>query len=287
MGNVEQISLFVNDDSISSIDELFRRSRLLRSSKKFYDLLNFIKKLRNYSPFNNMLVYLQNPNVTYYATASHWWKAFQRNVKSDARAMVILAPMTPVLFVYDLADTEGPPLPQYLINPFETEGKISPKVLAHTISNCKRDQIEIKKTEKSFLNAGCAVRCFFRDEEARRQMRSKVFIEINNQLDDSATYATICHEIAHIYLGHLGTDKEEWWPERTYLTKHQMELEAEAASFLVCSRAGLETKSAEYLSMYLQNEDDLKYISLDWIMKTAGFIEKMGKQKLADRKSKS
>ncbi len=234
------------EQTVSSIDELFRRSKELRSSSKFFELLTFVKKFRNYSAFNNALVYLQNPNTTYYATASHWRREFRRQVKPDARPMVILAPMTPVLMVYDIEDTDGPPLPKYLINPFEAKGIINSRVLEFTIENCKRDKINVIKTSKSFLNAGCAIRYFFREKDIGGKNSSKVSIEINNKLENTPVYATLCHEIAHIYLGHLGNDKDEWWPDRRYLTRDQKELEAEATSYLVCGRAGLETKSAEY-----------------------------------------
>ena len=35
--------------------------------------------------------------ATYFATASHWHKAFRRTIKDEARGLVILAPRTPVL----------------------------------------------------------------------------------------------------------------------------------------------------------------------------------------------
>jgi len=54
----------------SSLDELFGRSRRFRRSKKFAEAVDFIGRFREYSPFNNMLVFLQNPLVTYFATAS-------------------------------------------------------------------------------------------------------------------------------------------------------------------------------------------------------------------------
>ena len=67
----------------STIDELFRRSINLRTSKSFFQLLNFTSRLRHYSLFNNALVYMQNPDVTYYATASHWRNAFGRKIKGS------------------------------------------------------------------------------------------------------------------------------------------------------------------------------------------------------------
>ena len=72
-----------------------------RRSKKFAAAVDFIARFREYSPFNNMLVFLQNPLATYFATASHWHKVFRRTIKDEARGMVILAPRTPVLMVYD------------------------------------------------------------------------------------------------------------------------------------------------------------------------------------------
>lgn len=59
-------------------------------------------KFRRYSPYNNMLVRTQNPSCTHYATESDWERRFKRGLKEDARSMLILAPMHPVMLVYDL-----------------------------------------------------------------------------------------------------------------------------------------------------------------------------------------
>jgi hypothetical protein len=56
-----------------------------------------------------MLVKLQNPSCGYYATEKDWRVRFQRALKEDARPMLILAPMRPVMLVYDLDSTEGSP----------------------------------------------------------------------------------------------------------------------------------------------------------------------------------
>jgi hypothetical protein len=44
-------------------------------------------------------------------------------------------------------------------------------------------------------------------------------------------FGTLCHELAHIYLGHLGTDREHWWPSRTDLDVRAVEIEAESSAF--------------------------------------------------------
>lgn len=45
----------------------------------------------------------------------------------------------------------------------------------------------------------------------------KMRIAIHSQLDGPSQFGTLCHELAHIYLGHLRTDREHWWPSRTDL----------------------------------------------------------------------
>jgi phage/plasmid-associated DNA primase len=43
-------------------------------------------------------------------------------------------------------------------------------------------------------------------------------------------------------------DKNRHWPDRSKLDYVQVEMEAEAVSWLVCQRNGVHTKSREYLS---------------------------------------
>ena len=58
----------------STLDELFERSHKLKTTDKYAEAINFIAKIRKYKPFNNMLVYLQNPESSFYATANYWKK---------------------------------------------------------------------------------------------------------------------------------------------------------------------------------------------------------------------
>lgn len=95
------------------------------------------------------------------------------------------------------------------------------------------------------------------------------------------------HELAHIYLGHLGSDEDKWWPSRLNLTRNQREMEAESVAFIVCSRAGLISHSAEYLSAYIKVEQDISRISIDMITKVAGRIENMGQRAMPKRRSKA
>ena len=260
----------------SSIDDLFTRSRRFRKSRKFAEAVDFVARFRDYSPFNNMLVYAQNPQATHVATASHWRKAFGRSVKEEARGMVILAPRTPVLMVYDLADTDGPPLPEQMRAFAQTSGRFDPALLERTVKNCEHDQIQVRRLPMAESRGGFATS---RAREPGRKMR----VGLRADLADAAAYAVLCHELAHIYLGHVGADRDGWWPFRMNLSEAVAEIEAESVAHIVCMRAGLHTRSAEYLASFVEDSDDLDAISLDLISRVAGRIEDMGRRLLPPR----
>jgi hypothetical protein len=260
----------------SSLDDLFARSRRYRRSKRFSAAVDFISRFREYSPFNNMLVYLQNPLTTWFATASHWQKAFQRAIKDEARGMIILAPRTPVLLVYDVADTEGPPLPEQLEVFSRTSGRFNPVILDRTIRNCERDRIRVERKPMGQWRGGFSTA---RVQDPHWKMR----IGVRAELDEGAAYSVLCHELAHIYLGHLGADKEGGWPYRVNLPLDVMEIEAESVSFIVCRRAGLRTRAAEFLSNYLEDSAVLDSISIDLVSRVAGRIEEMGRRLMPPR----
>jgi len=288
----QQINLFghpiVRNDDLASIDELFHRSVELRSTEKFIDFIQFTSRLKHYSLFNNALVYMQNPQVTFYATEVHWRRAFDRIIKPDARPMVILAPMTPVLFVYDWSDTEGEgELPDMIEGLFDVEGILPDGLLEKTIKNCDRYKFVVQRRSMGTLQAGRVLSPRWTDTGYQRTKDVKAFITINVKFDDEAAYATLCHELAHVFLGHLGNDADEWWPNRSDLPTTPEELEAEAVSYLVLNRLGLETKSAEYLAGYIHSQDDLRSISPGSIVKVASLIERMGKKLIAPKKHKN
>src|SRR5262249_37405793 len=94
------------------------------------------------------------------------------------------------------------------------------------------------------------------------------------------------HEIAHLYCGHLGTLDTRWWPDRQSLSDEVREFEAESVSYLLCGRFGIDSPSAEYLSGYVKNHNETPEISLDSVIKAAGLIEQMGRERLKPRQQK-
>lgn len=260
----------------STLDDLFRRSRRFRHTKKFVEAIQFMARFRDYSPFNVMLVQAQNPLVTHFATESDWRKKFGRTVKPEARGMLILAPRTPVLLVYDVAETEGPPLPDKLEHLAQTSGPFNPALLDRTVKNCERNGIHVERRPMDRLRGGFSTARVY-------NQNWKMRVGLRDTLDDAAAYAVLCHELAHIYLGHLGADKAAGWPYRVNLPQTVAEIEAESVAHIVCRRAGLKTRSDEYLSMFVEDGDDIDAISLDLISRVAGKLEEMGQRLLPPR----
>lgn len=260
----------------SHIDELVRRSAVYRSSAAFQEMLKFMARFRQYSPYNNLLVRTQNPSCGFFATAKHWAKKFDRHVKDGARPMVILAPMHPVLLVFALDDTEGPPVPKALLEFAVYRGEFQPKWLEQLMKNAAGHGIHTRFKTLSSTHAGSA-------RNHGREPAHKMDVTIHDGLDPVSRFGVLCHEIAHILLGHLGADKDHWWPCRSNLTLHTIEIEAEAVAYIVTTRLGLEGPSARYVAGYLQSGPVPQSVSLDLIAKTAGRIERMATTEMPPR----
>jgi hypothetical protein len=109
---------------------------------------------------------------------------------------------------------------------------------------------------------------------------------LNSGFTREEAYASLVHELGHLYCGHLGTPHPEWWPDRRGLSPDVCEFEAESVCYLVCTRLGIENPSEEYLARYLRTKNETPSISLDCVMKAGGLIEHMGRQRLKLRREK-
>lgn len=106
---------FVDTEAARSLlDQLLADSRLYRTGKDYRALLDFVVRLRNFAPFNALLLQVQKPGLLYAASSRDWLDRFNRTVKDGARPLLILWPFGPVALVYDVADTAGEPLPDGL-----------------------------------------------------------------------------------------------------------------------------------------------------------------------------
>ena len=83
-------------------------------------------------------------------------------------------------------------------------------------------------------------------------------------------FVTVAHELAHLYLGHLGADNGRRVPDRRDTPHALMEVEAEMAAYLVAMRNGLTPRSESYLSNYKGAFEDLNLYA---VTRTANAVE--------------
>jgi len=288
-----------------ALDELVNLALQYKSSKSYQELIRFVGRFRFYSPYNAMLVHIQMPGAKFVAPAHRWIREYGRRIKPNAHPLVILRPKGPVMFVFDVEDTEpGPvahPLPPEVEKPFEVRGGKVGNQLERTIENAKRDGVRILLKKEGSQSAGS-----ISPLEEEKSPLSLLFqtgkdkdgnpiyatipvrhnIVLNEDLSREATYATMVHELAHLYCGHLGTPNRKWWPDRRGLAYVIGEFEAESATYLLCKRLGIDNPSDQYLSCFMRQDQKVPPISLECVLKAAGLIEEMGRKRLKMRKDR-
>ncbi len=123
-----------------------------------------------------------------------------------------------------------------------------------------------------------------RPEKEVTKVSVRYEVLLNSNHSQEARYATLTHELAHLYCGHLGTPNPDWWPDRRLPHQANREFEAESVCYLLCQRLGIDNPSAEYLAGYVERYSDVPMISLEAVMTAAGLIERMGRERLKPRK---
>jgi len=273
----------IYDEKLSKLDELFKRTKDYTKSSNYIEALGFIVKLKNIAPYNAWLLRGQNPDITFVATANEWAEKFDRAIKTKARAYIVLRAFGPVNFVYDIKDTVGETdLPEDLQSYFRASGEIKDNYISNIENCCKKKDILINYDNSlEERSAGWA---------SHNHLANTRAITINNEHPKEVKFSTLCHELAHLMLGHLGKFQNCECKDNRHLSEITMEIEAESVSWLVCNRLGLNTDADRYLNKLLEGtnaEHTLSNISIDNILITAGRIESMALNKICTVKKKS
>jgi len=269
--------------ALSPVDEVFTASTRLRNSRNFMELLDFIAHFPNYSVFNGLLLYFQDSSATYVATTRTWAKKFKRQPGIKARPLIILAPMAPIRFVFDIRDTEGPPIPSDFLKSVESGYPLPGKVYLNTQLNCSHQGIVVSETTLSHDAMGTTDRM---TPALRKQHKSlniqadiSYLIHLNEAHSREEKYSSLAHELGHIFCGHLGIDRYAWWSEREDLNISIEEIEAGCVAYLVCKRLGLQACSEKYLPNFRKTNQEMPLFSLNAVLQAVSYVEDMGKHR--------
>lgn len=264
-----QQALFEEGTARSLLDRLLSDSRLYTKSKDYKDLLDFVVRLRNFAPFNAMLLHVQKPGLSYAASAADWRDRYGRWPKDGARPLLILWPFGPVALVYDVQDTDGKELPQD-VECFPARGPIDKERIGSFTERIRRKSIDCHTVDAGDAAAG-SIRIVKRALNAKETTLYRMLI--NRNQSPATQFVTIAHELGHLLLGHLGPDKALGIPERAAADHVHRELEAESVAFLVSARNGVESKSERYLSKFVAQDNTIDEIDLYQVMRAAGQVE--------------
>ena len=98
-------------------------------------------------------------------------------------------------------------------------------------------------------------------------------IRLNKKHDSNVQFDTLAHELAHLYLGHLGADKFLKTQDRQKKSHDTMELEAESVCYIVCYRNNVKPNSEAYLTNFIDDKLQADDMDLYALLKAAGQIE--------------
>ncbi len=253
-------------DSVGALDKLLLEVKSLGSRENVIGICEMAIRLRTLAPFNAMLVYMQRPDATMVLGAEEW-KALERQPKPKTRPIVTLRPFGPVDFVYDVSDTDGEGVPEQLSlgnlggNAFGVDGILSHEHLAEFFVHCRKHGIVVDERPMRVMKAGHAIQVGDAEFE----------IELNVDHRPEQKFSTLCHELAHIFCGHLGA-VPGLTVDHSRRGHDCQETEAELTAYLVARRFGVEPKSAEYLKWY-SSDGRVPEFSLECVLVAAGKIE--------------
>ena len=252
-----------------SLERLFSDSRLYTKSKDYKDLLDFVARLPNIAPFNAMLLQVQKPGLRFAASAHDWRIRFGRSLKPGARPLIIMWPFGPVALVFDELDTVGKELPRD-VRSYYAHGAIDKARVERFRSLMESKRIHSEMIDAGDLTAG-EIRLISRPDKPKEYSHYQILINQNHA--PSVQFVTIAHELAHLFLGHLGEDTKLAIPDRKGKSHQQVELEAESVAYLVCNRNGVRSASETYLQHFVKENTNVDAIDVCQVMHAAGQIE--------------
>ena len=263
------------------IDQLIATTRLYDSSEAIQELLDFTARLREFAPFNAKLLHIQKPGLTHAATAHDWWHRFGRVPKKGARPLLVLRMKGPVDFVFDIQDTEGDDVPVDAFS-FPTFGALSDRRFDEFMREVRKEKIELVRLDAGDDQAGW-IRLLSRPADNKGKNRYQLAFNQNHSAP--TRFVTVAHELAHLYLGHLGADLVRRVPERRNISHALQEVEAEMAAYLVAMRNGLRPRSESYLSDYNGAFEDLNLYAVTRTVNAVETTLGLSAQKLWNEKA--
>ncbi|MFC8102920.1 RNA-directed DNA polymerase [Streptomyces sp. NPDC057363] len=311
----EEVEVSQADLAKASIDDLVRGAQRYRSSADYVQMLEFVGRFKRYAPFNAMVVHIQRPGARYVLSSSEWRSKYRRVLRPGAQPLLIFQPRGPYMLVYDVGDTEALPgaraLPKEVTAPVSVSSRAGEKEVAevwhHTESNLAPLGIRLTLVDHAASSCGRTYPSrsggFVGRPGSRPGDRPETYptlfeIEVNRNLPLLDRYATLAHELGHLFCGHLGAGPGEAWPDRRLRPRSdeerataqaRNEVEAESIAYMVLRRLDPDVQMGDYITGHLGPDQQVPdSVALNLTFKAAGLIIEMGRKRVpATRLQKS
>lgn len=279
-------------EELTGLDELWEAALTRGRAPLSADLLEFVRGFPTIAPYNAALIGIQRPGSRFALPAREWRKRYGRRIRPGANPLVILKPFGPVEFVYDVSDVDGDPLPKEIIDPFASSGPVTEEGFARFVRALPAAGIAFAQGERGPESAGVLERLRTpRTERVGTADHEILFhLVVNRDHDVNARFATVAHELGHLYCGHLGEltrpashaggsavqARTVVVKDRSSLEHATRECEAEAVSWLVCGRIGINSSAGDYLGDLLGGASKTPPVSLEAILGAVRRVESLG-----------
>lgn len=291
--NAKDIS---REDVKSNLDELYSNVENFRESESFQQMLDFVSSFKKLSPYNAFLLYQQRPGAKYVLNAAQWLKLYKRKIKPNARPLIILVPFGPVDYVYDISDTYSP---ERGLNPSlfdQTDDEFLESIIEPYKTSGYEPRNEMNSLELSMMYQGILLEdklnvgnsyagqievltdyhpvMMVEYKKTEIPITANYLLSVRDKAKWGEKFATVIHELGHLFCHHLSAVPSKAWTKRN-LDHTTEEFEAEAVSYIICTRYGVLTPSAEYLRGYYQKNKNIPAISVETVFTACNTILNM------------
>ena len=280
----------ITDGIEQGIKELFQ-------SDRYRQYLSVMSRFHRYSVNNTMLIYMQRPDASLVAGFQKWKNQFGRHVKQGERGITIIAPTPFKKKIEEVKldpDTKAPLLdpdgqqiveekeisipmfkPVKVFDVAQTEGKPLPHLAATLTGSVEQYEIFVEALRRS-APVPISFAAIAENTDGYFSPNDQA-ITIREGMSQVQTISALVHEIAHSKLHNYEKQQAEAvaGEENTEPVKkdrHTEEVEAESVSYAVCQYYGIQTaeNSFGYIATWSQGKE-LKELraSLETINKTA------------------